>query len=169
MGKLLVAEYWFTVFKLLFLLFHFFVCLFLELNFQAESGYGSESSLRRHGSMLSLTSAASALSSTSTSSFKVKHALRWLSCQNQALCFLIVGAESSMSVDETWWIHFASVFVSAQKGYRLREKLAEMETFRDILCRQVDTLQKYFDSCADVVSKDEFQRDGGNLFMCVLL
>ncbi|KAF6729735.1 Collagen type IV alpha-3-binding protein [Oryzias melastigma] len=87
----------------------------IELH-RAESGYGSESSLRRHGSMLSLTSAASALSSTSTSSFK--------------------------------------------KGYRLREKLAEMETFRDILCRQVDTLQKYFDSCADVVSKDEFQRDG---------
>ncbi|XP_036954057.1 ceramide transfer protein-like isoform X4 [Acanthopagrus latus] len=81
---------------------------------RAESGYGSETSLRRHGSMLSLTSAASALSAASTSSFK--------------------------------------------KGHRLREKLAEMETFRDILCRQVDTLQKYFDSCADV-SKDEFQRD----------
>ncbi|XP_061585030.1 ceramide transfer protein-like isoform X2 [Cololabis saira] len=86
----------------------------IELH-KAESGYGSETSLRRHGSMLSLTSAASALSSTSTSSFK--------------------------------------------KGHRLREKLAEMETFRDILCRQVDTLQKYFDSCADDVSKDEFQRD----------
>ncbi|XP_069565497.1 ceramide transfer protein-like isoform X4 [Brachyistius frenatus] len=84
-------------------------------HFRAESGYGSETSLRRHGSMLSLTSAASALSSASTSSFK--------------------------------------------KGHRLREKLSEMETFRDILCRQVDTLQKYFDSCADVVSKDEFQRD----------
>ncbi|XP_067378400.1 ceramide transfer protein-like isoform X4 [Channa argus] len=82
---------------------------------RAESGYGSETSLRRHGSMLSLTSAASALSATSTSSFK--------------------------------------------KGHRLLEKLAEMETFRDILCRQVDTLQKYFDSCADAVSKDEFQRD----------
>ncbi|XP_057687319.1 ceramide transfer protein-like isoform X2 [Corythoichthys intestinalis] len=82
---------------------------------KAESGYGSESSLRRHGSMLSLTSAASALSATSTSSFK--------------------------------------------KGHRLCEKLAEMETFRDILCRQVDTLQKYFDSCADAVSKDEFHRD----------
>uniref|UniRef100_A0A8C5I5F8 Ceramide transfer protein n=1 Tax=Gouania willdenowi TaxID=441366 RepID=A0A8C5I5F8_GOUWI len=82
---------------------------------KAESGYGSETSLRRHGSMLSLTSAASALSSASTSSFK--------------------------------------------KGHRLREKLAEMETFRDILCRQVDTLQKYFDNCADTVSKDEFQRD----------
>lgn len=40
---------------------------------QAESGYGSETSLRRHGSMLSLTSAASALSATSTSSFKVKN------------------------------------------------------------------------------------------------
>ncbi|KPP65770.1 collagen type IV alpha-3-binding protein-like [Scleropages formosus] len=82
---------------------------------QAESGYGSESSLRRHGSMLSLTSAASGYSATSTSSFK--------------------------------------------KGHSLREKLAEMETFRDILCRQVDTLQKYFDACADAVSKDEFQRD----------
>ncbi|KAF7661073.1 hypothetical protein LDENG_00268860 [Lucifuga dentata] len=86
----------------------------IELH-KAESGYGSETSLRRHGSMLSLTSAASALSAASTSSFK--------------------------------------------KGHRLREKLAEMETFRDILCRQVDTLQKYFDSCADAVCKDEFHRD----------
>ncbi|XP_047228011.1 ceramide transfer protein-like isoform X2 [Girardinichthys multiradiatus] len=85
---------------------------FIELH-RADSGYGSESSLRRHGSMLSLTSATSGYSATSTSSFK---------------------------------------------GHSLREKLAEMETFRDILCRQVDTLQKYFDSCADV-SKDELQRD----------
>ncbi|XP_041667409.1 ceramide transfer protein-like isoform X3 [Cheilinus undulatus] len=81
----------------------------------ADSGYGSESSLRRHGSMLSLTSATSGYSATSTSSFR--------------------------------------------KGHSLREKLAEMETFRDILCRQVDTLQKYFDSCADAESKDELQRD----------
>lgn len=86
----------------------------IELH-RADSGYGSESSLRRHGSMLSLTSATSGYSATSTSSFK--------------------------------------------KGHSLREKLAEMETFRDILCRQVDTLQKYFDSCADGVSKDELQRD----------
>ncbi|XP_042604222.1 ceramide transfer protein-like [Cyprinus carpio] len=82
---------------------------------RAESGYGSESSLRRHGSMLSLTSATSGYSATSTSSFK--------------------------------------------EGHSLREKLAEMETFRDILCRQVDTLQKYFDGCADAVTKDELQRD----------
>ncbi|XP_003899874.1 ceramide transfer protein isoform X3 [Papio anubis] len=82
---------------------------------KTESGYGSESSLRRHGSMVSLVSGASGYSATSTSSFK--------------------------------------------KGHSLREKLAEMETFRDILCRQVDTLQKYFDACADAVSKDELQRD----------
>ncbi|XP_076019874.1 ceramide transfer protein-like isoform X11 [Genypterus blacodes] len=86
----------------------------IELH-RADSGYGSESSLRRHGSMLSLTSATSGYSATSTSSFK--------------------------------------------KGHSLREKLAEMETFRDILCRQVDTLQKYFDGCSDDVSKDELQRD----------
>ncbi|XP_031440514.1 ceramide transfer protein isoform X4 [Clupea harengus] len=86
----------------------------IELH-KAESGYGSESSLRRHGSTLSLTSAASGFSATSTSSF--------------------------------------------QKGHSLREKLAEMETFRDILCRQVDTLQRYFDNCSDDVSKDVFQRD----------
>ncbi|XP_056586542.1 ceramide transfer protein-like isoform X6 [Triplophysa dalaica] len=86
----------------------------IELH-RAESGYGSESSLRRHGSMLSLTSATSSYSATSTSSFK--------------------------------------------KGHSLREKLSEMETFRDILCRQVDTLQKYFDGCADAVNKDELQRD----------
>ncbi|XP_057252504.1 ceramide transfer protein-like [Pezoporus wallicus] len=79
------------------------------------SGNGSESSLRRHGSMVSLVSGASGYSATSTSSFK--------------------------------------------KGHSLREKLAETETFRDILCRQVDTLQKYFDTCADAVCKDELQRD----------
>ncbi|XP_041435486.1 ceramide transfer protein isoform X4 [Xenopus laevis] len=82
---------------------------------KSESGYGSESSLRRHGSMVSLVSGASSYSATSTSSFK--------------------------------------------KGHSLREKLAEMETFRDILCRQVDTLQKYFDACAGAVSKDELERD----------
>uniref|UniRef100_A0A4W4FXM5 Ceramide transfer protein n=1 Tax=Electrophorus electricus TaxID=8005 RepID=A0A4W4FXM5_ELEEL len=70
---------------------------------KAESGYGSESSLKHHGSTLSLISATSGLSSTSASSFR--------------------------------------------KGHSLQEKVAEMETFRDILCRQVDTLQTYFDSC----------------------
>jgi len=66
----------------------------------AESGYASESSLQRHGSMMSLTS----LSTASTSSFK--------------------------------------------RGRGLKEKLAEMETYRDILCTQVDALQSYFDALA---------------------
>ena len=78
----------------------------LEAIKASDSGYGSETSLRKNPSMLSLSSATSlTLSSTSSSSFK--------------------------------------------KGRSLREKLMEMETFRDILCRQVDTLQMYFDSCAE--------------------
>jgi len=66
----------------------------------AESGYASESSLQRHGSMMSLTS----LSTASTTSLK--------------------------------------------RGRGLKEKLAEMETYRDILCSQVDALQIYFDALA---------------------
>ncbi len=38
-----------------------------------------------------------------------------------------------------------------------------METFRDILCRQVDTLQGYFDSCADKNEKVNHENDGLNL------
>ncbi|KAK3735008.1 hypothetical protein QZH41_010662 [Actinostola sp. cb2023] len=73
----------------------------------AESGYGSESSLRKGGSMLSLSSVTS-LGKSSTSSFK--------------------------------------------KTKGLREKLLELETFKDIIGRQIDTLQSYFDACADVAN-----------------
>ena len=79
----------------------------LEIHRQADSGYGSENGLRRHGSMISLASGTS-LSTASASSFK--------------------------------------------RGRGLREKLAEMETFRDILCRQVDTLQNYFDACTSALA-----------------
>lgn len=116
---------------------------------QAESGYGSESSLRRHGSLLSLTSAASGLSTTSASSFKVRISL-CLHSQNIATFFASFWSQLN--------VHLQTV---EQKGYSLREKLAEMETFRDILCRQVDTLQRYFDNCADTDSKDELHRDKG--------
>lgn len=34
-------------------------------------------------------------------------------------------------------------------GRNLREKLAELETFKDILCGQIDTLQHFFDICAE--------------------
>ena len=47
------------------------------------------------------------------------------------------------------------------KGRGMNEKLAEMETFRDILCRQIDTLQSYFDSCSDVAEAMENKNGGG--------
>ena len=34
-------------------------------------------------------------------------------------------------------------------GHDFQTKLAEMETYRDILCRQVDVLQAYFDTLAE--------------------
>ncbi|XP_035233642.1 ceramide transfer protein-like isoform X1 [Stegodyphus dumicola] len=34
-----------------------------------------------------------------------------------------------------------------------------METFKDILCRQVDTLQSYFDVCAEMLNVDESHKD----------
>lgn len=75
---------------------------------KAESGYGSQTSLRRHGSLLSLNSTNS-LSVASTGSYK--------------------------------------------RGHGLKEKLAEMETFKDILNKQVETLQTYFDACANSITK----------------
>jgi len=78
----------------------------LEMHKRAEQG--DESSLRRHGSKLSLASTAS-LSTASTSSFK--------------------------------------------RGRGLKEKLAEMETFKEILCHQVDSLQNYFDACASAITQ----------------
>ncbi|KAA3676476.1 collagen type IV alpha-3-binding protein [Paragonimus westermani] len=41
---------------------------------------------------------------------------------------------------------------SFKRGHGLREKLAEMETFKEILCKQVDSLQAYFDACNAVVA-----------------
>uniref|UniRef100_A0A1W7RAQ4 Ceramide transfer protein n=1 Tax=Hadrurus spadix TaxID=141984 RepID=A0A1W7RAQ4_9SCOR len=74
--------------------------------YKMDSAYGSENSLQRHGSALSVNS-------------------------------------TSLS---------AASFTSFKKARGLREKLAEMETFRDILCRRIDTLQSYFDACAESVS-----------------
>lgn len=73
----------------------------------ADAGF-AVSTIRRHGSILSL----SAISQTSSSSFKM--------------------------------------------GHDFHTKLAEMETYRDILCRQVDVLQAYFDSLAEHNSSAKF-------------
>ena len=41
-------------------------------------------------------------------------------------------------------------------AYRsLTEKLTEIETYRDILCRQIETLQSYFDACSDVAQNHQ--------------
>ena len=44
----------------------------------------------------------------------------------------------------------------------LAEKIAECETFRDILCRQIETLQGYFDTCATIVSSDDSKDVNGD-------
>lgn len=78
----------------------------IERHRVAESGYGSEKTLNRPNSLLSLNSGHSP-SIASSSSFK--------------------------------------------RSRRLREKLAEMETFKDLLCKQVDSLQAYFDACSTIM------------------
>ncbi|XP_022908521.2 ceramide transfer protein isoform X1 [Onthophagus taurus] len=82
-------------------------------SYKAESGYGtgSENSLKRHGSSVSLQS--NSFSTASTNSFK-------------------------------------------KTGRNLREKLAELDTFKDILSGQVDVLQQFFDTCADSAEKNGF-------------
>lgn len=81
---------------------------------KAESAYGSENSLKRHGSSVSLQS--NTLSSTSASSFK--------------------------------------------RSRGLREKLAEIETFQNILFNQMEMLQKYFDKCAEICSDSHLNGHG---------
>lgn len=45
--------------------------------------------------------------------------------------------------------------VGGQSHHReMKEKLAEIETFRDILCRQIDKLQSYFDASADLARSE---------------
>ncbi|CAH1163626.1 unnamed protein product [Phaedon cochleariae] len=75
-------------------------------SYRVESGYGtgSENSLKRHGSTVSLQS--NSYSTASGSSFK-------------------------------------------KSSRNIKEKLAEIETFKDILVRQIDTLQTYFDYCVE--------------------
>ena len=44
---------------------------------------------------------------------------------------------------------------SFRKVNVLKTKLAELETFKDILDKQIDTLQKYFDTCADLATTSD--------------
>lgn len=49
----------------------------------------------------------------------------------------------------------------------IKEKLAEIETFKDILCRQIDTLQKYFDYCVDHNAQDYLPDKGTYKYIIV--
>lgn len=76
------------------------------------------------------------------------------------LCQLLPH-QVSRKVEVRWSIYSAlsDPFNSVQKcrnitfiASGLKEKLAEMETFKDILCHQIETLQGYFDACAEASS-----------------
>ena len=51
--------------------------------------------------------------------------------------------------------------LSPQRGHDLQVKISEMETYREILCRQIDTLQVYFDTLAEANAQGE---DNADLF-----
>lgn len=93
--------------------------------------------MRRHGSVVSLTSNKSL---TSQSSFKVNSGLEDISH--------LGTSRTKPSLD------------IIQKGRGLREKLAELETFRDIVCRQIDNLQAHFDSCSSAAASEERTGEG---------
>lgn len=61
---------------------------------------------------------------------------------------------SLQSLNSTASLSLASTSSYTKRSLGLKEKLAEMETFKDILSRQVDTLQGYFDACANSQSKN---------------
>jgi len=62
------------------------------------------------------------------------------------------GSTMSLS-SNSYSSHSASS--SKLRHQALSEKIAECETFRDILCRQIETLQGYFDTCSTIASSLE--------------
>jgi len=59
------------------------------------------------------------------------------------------GSAMSLS-SNTYSSHSANS--SKFRHQALAEKLAECETFKDILCRQIETLQSYFDACSSIAT-----------------
>jgi len=69
---------------------------------------------------------------------------------------------SAMSLSSTTYSSH-SANSSKLRHQALAEKLAECETFKDILCRQIETLQSYFDACSAIASslpKDQGTGEG---------
>lgn len=68
---------------------------------------------------------------------------------------------SSVSLQST--THSTASGSSLKRTNRnLREKVNEIETFRDILYGQIETLQRYFDSCAQINEKEQIPLDLGD-------
>lgn len=44
-----------------------------------------------------------------------------------------------------------------------------METYKDILCRQIDTLQRYFDTCAENLENHNEATKGGCICLTIVL
>ena len=78
---------------------------------------------------------------------RYKHALQHLQFNGSAAAELGHRRQGSNFSTSSNTLSTGSRF-GGGKGKGLAEKLAEIETFRDILCRQIDTLQGYFDDCA---------------------
>jgi len=72
---------------------------------------------------------------------------RWVQGLQQATTRAAVPQRQGSALSLTSVTHSQSS-VRGRSSQPLQEKLAECETFRDILCGQVDTLQSYFDACA---------------------
>jgi len=69
---------------------------------------------------------------------------------------------SAMSLSSTTYSSH-SANSSKVRHQALAEKLAECETFKDILCRQIETLQSYFDACSSIATslpKDQIPGEG---------
>lgn len=63
---------------------------------------------------------------------------------------------SSLSIQSTLSTNSTSTL-----SRNLREKLYEIETYRDLLVDQIETLQKYFDVCGDQLDEKTLETDYG--------
>ena len=55
---------------------------------------------------------------------------------------------SMQSINSTVSLSLVSADSALKNSFGLKEKLDEMETFKNILCKQIESLQGYFDACA---------------------
>ncbi|XP_041464970.1 ceramide transfer protein-like [Lytechinus variegatus] len=81
---------------------------------------------------------------------------RWIECLESQKAMAEAESTSLQRHGSMVSLHSGASLTSSssfKKGRGLTEKLAEMETFRDILCRQIDTMQSFFDTCAEAVPK----------------